>query len=395
MKSHGSNSLPITLRYSWHEIGARCYLIAYRGSDSALVQYLIDYVFYLSDQLDLNIRTIKNGCLYLKRFIEFLPHGELGLVSDELLRQFRDVELIATRVRRNSSGDELRAKRSVNIGIRRIYHFLLWAKDSGWLPAEKIGEFQSDVTVLRLTSKRYGAIDTPIFPLLFKRIGEASAAHGRYFATDEDKVGLEKYFRSNCTAFTYARNLLLMEVADTVGWRRGAINSLLCNQFDTGGESLKKKIGVIPARQKFGYQNSFDVGIALVNKINFFIHNNRNPFYEEMGWSQSRSEGYLFTSAKDGRPLTDQAISQIFGSAFKAIGAPRGAGMHSFRRKFADERVENEIRSRLRLGLDTSALSVAASVAILMGHSNPASVSSYVERAHSKILERGADTSDL
>jgi hypothetical protein len=384
-----------SLCFSWQKIKSKLYLIAYRLPDGALEQVLMDYVFHLSDHIDLNSVTIRNETLYLKRLIEFLPEGELGAIDDQRLREFRDYELLRTMERKNSSGELLRAKRSVNIGLRRIYHFLSWTQATGWLPEGHIGEHSSRVTVVRHRgSARRANGNHYIYPLVFKYVGEGASTSGRYFATENDKSLLEAHFRRHCTAFVYARNLLLMEIADAVGWRRGAINSLLVDQFPTRDGDVET-MKVRPPSQKFGYQNWFDVGAALVTKIHFFIQNCRNPFYIEMGWNEGRSQGRIFTSARDGKPLTDQAITQIFGSAFKTIGAPRGAGIHSFRRKFADARVETEIRARLKLGLDTSTASVAASVAILLGQANPESVNSYVERSHSRMIGHGVDTSDL
>ncbi|EJN10131.1 hypothetical protein [Herbaspirillum sp. YR522] len=383
-----------TLKYSWHEINGKPHLIAYHLPDGEICHCIMEYIYYLSMQCDLNARTIKNEALYLKKFIEFLPESDLLLVNDVLLKQFRDHELALTRNRKNSSGDLLRAQRSVNIGLRRIYKFLTWSSQNGWLPAHYIGEYDSKITVLERDRNRRRSQSQQTFPLLFKRSGSAGTTNGRYFATDEDKSQMEKYFRENCTEFTYARNILFMEIANAVGWRRGAINSLLCAQFES--ISINDKVLKIrPASQKFGYQYTFDVGVNLAAKIRFFIHNFRKAYFLEMGWDDACANDRIFTSARDGLPLTDQAISQIFGAAFKAIGAPRGAGLHSFRRKFTDERVESEIRGRLRLGLDTSVASVAASVAILLGHSNPESVNAYVERAHARLLERGVDSSDL
>jgi hypothetical protein len=69
--------------------------------------------------------------------------------------------------------------------------------------------------------------------------------------------------------------------------------------------------------------------------------------------------------------------------AAKAIGAPKGASIHTLRAYFLNAWIDEEIDRRIGLGLDTSTASIAASAAIVMGHKSPTSIFPYVARAQS------------
>jgi integrase len=396
------------IKFSWHIVSNRAYLVAYDLRRGELIEPLMDYVTHLSDKEQLNKKTVFNETFFLKSLFEFLPSSaSLESITDDLLITFRDEELKKIMARSNSRGDELTGKRTTNLKLRRAYYFLDWCQKIGWLSKGSMGPIGCKITAdfssashakpRSSSASRRRVNGKHNLPILFRRVGEGSTNRPRYFATASDREELSEYFRLNGTDFTFARNVLLMDIADIAGWRRGSINSLRCRQFDLDaiGEAGETTIQISPPLQKFGYQKTFGVSFDLAVRVNSFIHTCRNAFLREMGWNEDRAADYLFISARDGRPLSDQAISRIFGRAFKAIGRPQGAGIHSFRRKFANAKVENELRARMRLGLDTSALSVAASVAIDMGQSNPDSLTPYVNRAHSRILAKGADTSDL
>jgi hypothetical protein len=186
-----------------------------------------------------------------------------------------------------------------------------------------------------------------------------------------------------------------MEVAEETGWRRASIASLLCNQFArTNPDSESLSFGVTPSVQKLGYDYGYSISEQLRLKIVSFILTTRQDFLEEMNWMQ-RAAAHLFISAKDGQALTPQRLSVIFGRAFRAAGAPTGAGLHSLRRRFVEKKIEEELRLRLRLGLDTSAASISASVSVSLGHKNPESLTSYVNRAQSEILKYSVGTAHV
>ncbi|MQR01117.1 site-specific integrase [Glaciimonas soli] len=384
------------IKFSWHEIDGKDYLIAYDLENYELIKPLIDYALHLSDKQMLDPKTVRNEMVFLKAFFKFLgPNGVLVNVTDSTLIAFRDDELAKIVCSCNSRGDDFISKRTVNLKLRRVYYFLSWCQESKKIPPGSIGQSGCKVTanfqclspyapfsVSRLRLKKVH------FPVLFRKAGGASTNRPRHFATEDEKIKLHEYFRMNGTEFTFMRNVLLMEIADRAGLRRGSINALTCRQFDPDYSTITstETLEICPSQQKFGSRNIYRVEFDLRLRVNAFIKSFRAQFLRDMGWNEDRTGDCIFISARDGRPLTVQAISAIFGKAFKAIGAPHGAGIHSFRRKYADGKVEKEIRARIRLGLDTSVASVAASVAIEMGHSNPDSITSYVNRAQSRML---------
>lgn len=384
------------IKFSWHFFGRGVYLVAYDMRSQELVEPFINYVIYLTDKESLDVKTVKNEASLLKSFFEFLPPSfPLQKVDDNLLCEYRDQELCKTIDARNSRGDKLTAKRTVNQKLRRIYLFLVWCQETGLTPPHSIGPYNCNVTASycgpnysKSINKQSSSYQKNNLPILFRRAGERSANRPKYFATVEDKAKLYEYFKNNFTEFVFARNVLIMEIADSTGWRRGSITSLRCELFILNGDELYNKgsLAIQPASQKFSYQNKFDVSFDMVVKVNSFISTYRKSFLDEMNWTESRAQDRVFISARDGKPLSNQSVSAIFGKAFKAIGCPSGAGIHSFRRKFANEKVGNELKARIRLGLDTSAASVAASVALELGHSNPNSVIHYVNRSQSRML---------
>jgi len=101
----------------------------------------------------------------------------------------------------------------------------------------------------------------------------------------------------------------------------------------------------------------------------------------------------VFVSLRDGKPLEDQTISQIFGDAFSEMDPGRRAAYHAFRHKFANDQINREIAARLELGLDTSVASIATSVSIAMGHENAASLEAYVSRQMGKFRGNTLQTS--
>ncbi|WP_283445792.1 hypothetical protein [Noviherbaspirillum suwonense] len=183
---------------------------------------------------------------------------------------------------------------------------------------------------------------------------------------------------------------MMMDLACEVSWRRGAINSLTCDQFSRLDflDSNHDDFIVIPPSQKFGYQRQFEIPFRLAFRVAEFITAERKQFLSHKGWSESRTQNRVFISEQGGEPLENQTISQIFGDAFKVLGCPRGANIHSFRRKFANDLIDEEILHRLELGLDTSEISIATTVAFKMGHSNPESLKPYINKRLSRIVKR-------
>lgn len=382
---------------SWVRSERASVALLYDTSRGSLDYILTDYCLYLQGIQALSKTTIENEIWHVVRFLAFIRTMRIALAdtNDELLTKFRDTEFNRVLRSSRSRGSELKARATVNARLRRTYDFLQWASQVDGIAPRLIGPRGCNVTALLGASRRvegrpgYRQKQTSRerYPLLFRQTARGSKHATGHFATEEVKRELENYFFRTSPSFIAHRNVLIMELADALGWRRGSINSLTCSQFQRPGDSGSEPmldLRVTPKRQKFGYDASKVVPFRLVARVRDFIRSHRRHLLSSRGWSDANAHDALFVSSRNGQPLSDQTISQIFGDAFKAIGAPAGAGLHSFRRKYGDDQVELEIEVRRELGLDTSASSVSASVSQELGHRNPESLYAYVSRAQGR-----------
>lgn len=146
------------------------------------------------------------------------------------------------------------------------------------------------------------------------------------------------------------------------------------------------EIHVRPSSQKFGYSNSFPVERGLATRILSYIEHERQ---EIVSRTKSRAPE-IFLSHRSGKPLTAGAVSGIFNSARHALGWPAGAGLHAWRRGFANAYIEREIDARIELGLDTGGETIAMSLATALGQESMASQAAYIRDAQRRI--RGSST---
>lgn len=361
---------------------------------------ILDYSLQLIDD-DLDEKTVRNEIFLLKGFCDFLDRRRLSYqdTTDSLLKIFRTEELALVMSAQNSSSAERTAKRTVNAKIRRAYKFLYWLQHSQKIVSNLIGPRNCPVKSNYLPAnegggqKKMGRYESGRrsgeFPLLFAHAGEASRPT-QYEATDEDVQRIAEMFLLQSSPHAAQRNILMMDLGCEVSWRRGAINSMTCDQFSRldFSEANHDSYIVVPPSQKFGYQRQFEVPFRLAFRIAEFIANERKDFLLQKRWGEARTEGRIFISERFGTPLTDQSISAIFGAAFKKLGRPRGANTHSFRRKFANEEIDKEILNRLEMGLDTNEVSIATTVAFKMGQSNPESLEPYVNKSLDRMIRR-------
>ncbi|WP_426168514.1 hypothetical protein [Pseudoduganella sp. R-34] len=391
------------IELSWRTVGTDLLLLAYRGT--SLVYPLIDYCLYLSHKCALSQKTIYNAIPYVQRFLEFLETQDMkiGDVSDNTLARFRESELVRVRKKANRSRSERAAKRTVNAKIRRIYQFLWWFQQVESQATLLIGPRGCNVrSALGVPQGKRTIRDRDRYPEVFRLVGEGSRHRTKYVANDDDVDAIMHVFLLGEDQIAQ-RNILMLEFAETVGMRRGSINSLRTDQFDRN--QIDAAVGtwaVVPPAQKFGYENKFEIPLHLAYRVCDFIDSVVKPAMASKGWGGKNTEGRLFFSFKNGRPLRDQTISQIFGKAMDDVGVrEHGANIHSLRRKYANDEIIRELDRRVEQGLDTSAASVAASVSIALGHSNPQSIEPYISkaRAHAKqkcaTSERLTEMSDL
>jgi hypothetical protein len=336
----------------------------------------------------------------IKSLFEYFARYSLVLekLTDESLELYRNEELVLVQGSKNASSSERAAKRTVNSKLRRIYVFLAWYQNCHPFLSAFIGKHDCQITSAfehhylgqpysRGPFRRNGR---DLFPLIYRRAGEASKHRIQYEATESDMSALRTFFLQENTEYVAVRNIVMMNLANSSGMRVASLNSLLCSQF--GEDQLLRAggrhIAVCPPVQKFGYECNYDVPINIALQVSAFISDHRAALLEEMGWDHSRTNDHIFISAKDGRSMTAQSVSAIFSHAFSIMGAPFGSGFHSFRRKFVNDAIDQEIIARLKLGLDTGVQSVCTAVSLRVGQTNPDSLGPYVSKRISAMTRR-------
>jgi len=321
---------------------------------------------------------------HLGAFQTFLDHRRIAWTqaNDEKLEKFRD--WVLSRVLENPiCRSELAARRTTNRYVRSVYRFLLWAQEEGRLIHAWLGWPDAPVRSL-LARKRANPEDrfpgSSLYPLCFTKCGQGSRHTYQYVATRKDVDRLLAYFFENQTQAVAERNALIVAVIDHVGWRQGSVVSLSTLQFGDDAVAHARLHGyawVVPAVQKFGYENAFPVPLALVYRAREYIQGSRQSILAACGESESRSQNQLFLNVLTAEPLSPNAVSQIFSRAFRKIGAPPGAGAHSLRRKFADEKIEVEIAVRKRENKTTDPVNVGAVLQRALGQSSIRSQEAY------------------
>lgn len=383
-------------------------LVAYDGGNNEELVYLLtDYNAYLVEVVELDSKTIVNEMQYIKRFLEYVLGTDVQVkdVTDVIFREFRDTELKRVLRSCNRSGSDNAAKRTVNAKVRRIYLFLGWLQKTQGCDIYLIGPHACQVRSSlgdpetkksAWRGRKASGGDRDRFPLLYRRVGEGSKHRTKYAASTKNKDDLVDHFLEKQSFALAHRNILIMELADQVGMRRGSINSLRTDQFSR--DKIEKSNGdleVVPPAQKFGYERRYSIPFRLAFRICDYIEQVRKQVLLERGWSEVRTEGRLFVSLRNGKPLSDRTLSQIFGKGLKYVGVEEhGAGVHSFRRKFASEGIVQETERRRRLHLDTSVNSIAATVSLKIGQTNPESLVPYVSR-HLAVISGAAESDTI
>jgi integrase len=346
-----------------------------------------DFALALTDDLGWSMLTVGQEMEHLMAFLRYLDSEGVTVfsVTDHVLRDFRDAELLNVQSNPRSSGAPRKAKSTVNQKLRTAYRWLLWLRKSERVEECLIGSSGCQVTCEgSWPPRRSNLKSTSAYPLLFRRLG-VNNQHRTGFVPDTsmlDQIS-EALMRTN--DYIGRRNALLVDIAATVGLRRASINSLTIDQFDAEmiAGTQKDTIRIKPLAQKFGYENDFNFPVWLALNIRDFVEGPRAKLVADLRVADSLTKRRIFLSARNGKPMTERALTQQVSRAAKAIGAPKGASIHTLRAYFLNAWIDEEIDRRLGLGLDTSSASIAASAAIVMGHKNPISIFPYVARAQS------------
>ena len=379
---------------SVHDEAEHVAVLFYDLKAERVIDELTDYSLHMADGEQLDGKTIRNHSYFLKRFYEYLQAHSLDLncCSDSVLKKFRDQEK-KTILQSSASKKNVRiANGTVNERLRRIYRWLTWLQEGGRVRAGLIGKKGCGVRSAlpsralverqkRLTPNvaRQQARDD--YPLLFKKTTLRSKHRRQFVPTEAFRFELiERLHESAASPYIAHRNALIVDTANTVGFRRGSINSLRIAQFLDGQveEADGGFMYVTPDAQKFGYEESFAFPVALAQRVTHFIANYLLPTAAARGWKIDLKTSPVILSYRDGRPMRDRSITKMLSGHFRALGAPAWNATHSLRRKFANDEMDSEAEYRVEQKLDTSARSIAATVSLRMGQRNPESLEPYL-----------------
>ncbi|MDP9876553.1 site-specific recombinase XerD [Variovorax boronicumulans] len=352
-----------------------------------LVRELTDYAVDLAVCRQLSGLTIEKKVRSAMGFWEFSQERglDLSLISNAELKYFRNESLVQVMQRRSSHAHQMTAKRTVNDKLNSVLDWLKWcAKRRREQLGFKKRMGSEPVREIDIDSRLFRPEDFP--GLLYRNVGSGSK-HKTGYSLGEDQLDQMRisFLIATNTPYLSQRNILIADIANTVGLRRGSINSLKIEQFDRARieSEVRQTLLIRPSRQKFGYETEFAFPVWLALRVCDFVDHYRRPLIDSKKVRQIDHQGKIFLSARDGRPLTDRAITKIFSTSLRATGGPKGSSIHALRAKFANDAISAELETRLRRGMDTSTESVATAVALRMGHRNTKSLYAYVSRAQS------------
>lgn len=379
----------------------RLVVMFYDVEAGVLIPDLTDYTIDLGQYYSLSSKTILFAAYHLKRFWEFLSDRgyRIEQCSDAILMKFRDEEYKKTFQSKNGRNQKLMAQRSVNERLSRVYHWLAWLRIKGKVSPHLIGQVGCQVKSSLITEWNGPASDTGSLswsnrkrgrqrcPLLFARTGKGSKHRVGYVPSEEARLAAISYLHGSVNSDYLAhRNSLIIDLANHVGFRRGSINSLTINAFrvalsDVGENGFHY---IRPPSQKFNYADRYDIPAWLIHRVLHFVDNYLVPEANARGWNINLKNANLFLSHRNGQPLKDRSITDIVSAAMRAVGAPRGASLHVFRKKFASDDAEKEAHYRAENNLDTSFNSVISSTGLRLGHKSSESIAAYIQHRLSK-----------
>ena len=379
------------IKITWHSISGGRFAVAHWLHDGRLIMELTDYSIYLSRQRSLDPLTVDSVVYDLVRFVVYCYESgiALSLCDDIKLLQFRGYKFDRLRERVGNLGSDKTQKRTVNRRLTSVYGFLVWYQAVNYSISGLIGNFgcqiRSSLPLEQTSNTRYTSRKLR-YPLHFSLSGSASKHRPVKAASSGSMEALTRIFSGMSDDFLAARNILIIDIADTVGLRRASINSLTCSQFLLAlqYEEAIVDLEIVPSSQKFGYQFSYIFPYQLVSSILQYIEGPRKALLERLGVSAIVSADRLFLSGKTGLPLDNRSITRLIGSTMRSIGINKGS-IHTFRHKFVNDEVEREIMRRVELGLDTSIESIASAVSLRVGQTNPNSLYTYVSHGFARL----------
>lgn len=350
---------------------------------------LTAYGLYMSGDRLLKASTVVGAIYQVARLKTYLREKEPALLSDLLLKEYRTRLLEEAKTR--SRGTRERAiNATVNATLGAAYDWIWWLQATRRVPQLTIGPHPCAVKSEEIRSTRYRKISWSK-PLLLRNGGRSSSKKLPGFVpTDQRKGELLEYFHDSTQSYYLAkRNALMLMVADRVGLRLGSVCSLSARDFDRErlDASAFETIDVVPRKQKFSYENSFEIPLDLAYEICSFIEGPREGLIKGKRLESSQIDE-VFLSEKTGLPLKPRSVSSLFSKAMRELGAPKGAAFHAWRHKFVQDEVDREIAYRLEKKLDISDDSVKGSVSMKVGHKHPDSIQPYLLSYHTRSKRR-------
>lgn len=378
--------------------------VVYDLKDKCVVHEISDYLQHMGDDSHLSGLTIEHGAQHLIEFWAFLEKKScrLNAINNDIVREFRDANYAKVKASKAHRGSDDNAKVTVNQKLRRIYDWLIWLQRKNYLPIGTVGRhglvsaiFDANEGQKPLRRSRQRG-STANYPLLFRTRVTNARHHAPGSAVSDEHVSqVCAHFHEAHDSFVAHRNILFVDIADSAGMRRGSICSLRVDQFSI--DALHKARGeflVRPARQKFGYTKTFGIDLSLAFRIRGFIDDYWLPWIEAKGIPLSMHGGALFVSAKTGRPITERHMTQAVSAVFRTLGFPKGIGPHTLRGKFASTMADRELMERRELGLDTSNTSIAASLAMKLGHNDPTQFYRYAASSQARQARVARESKD-
>lgn len=383
----GNRTRPTRLALRPHASGE---VIAYDLQNQCLVHELVDYSMWLIRN-GFSTLTVHQTIASIATFYDYILIDskvvDYGKVNDQKILSYRNAALDAATGMPNSwkrVGPEFRTKAvTINLKLRAVYSWLWWMRDNDCVPSSVIGEEGCQVYSYRMRGRgrasRSGmSVHCPaLFPVRELRPTDLA---GRT-PSDKQLEALSHFFANETKSdYLKERDHLIFRVSLETGFRRDSLVSLRCSQFKRAAiESTSSgTFPITPDRQKFSYANEYSVPLDVAISILEFIEGPRKTMCLEKGFGPKVTEDAVFVSQRDGTPLLGRSVTKLFSTAMRGAGMPKGCAIHALRRRFADDEICEEIRTRVQFGLDTSSVSIAEAVASKLGHRSIESLRRYI-----------------
>ncbi|WP_232221342.1 hypothetical protein [Burkholderia sp. WSM2232] len=331
------------------------------------------------------IRAVTYAALELTEFL-LLKGKRLNQLDDDLLREFRSVAFEATKNAAASRGHDYQAETTTNTKLRYIYECIDECQYSRLLPPNTIGwencRIKSSLPDVRTRQSRLDLRSMRKYPLLFDRTGgKTDVDLGQYWMTDEDVRLVEEHFRTAQNKHAQERNVLLLRTGELQGWRAASINSLTVEQFSPNAfhaQANNDRFLIRPGTQKGRKRFAFEMRWELANEIARYVREDRQALLQALNKDESTAQSKVFLNVVEGTPLEDKTIYQLFSTALRSLGRPKGAASHSMRRRKGQSLTEEEIDFRKREHLSLAREDIQDAVAAELGHASRESQRAYV-----------------